>query len=89
MRSLSADNGISRRTALTCLGASALGLEFMNSSLFTPETKDEALRLRLRKFNERTRVLLSQVLEDPSSAAGFLSAQSKPLRKARIAASTT
>ena len=65
MRSLSADNGISRRTALTCLGASALGLAFMNSSLFAHETKDEALRTRLPKFNQRSRALLSQVLEDP------------------------
>ena len=65
MRSLSADNGISRRTALTCLGGSALGLAFMNSSLFAHETEDEALRSRLPKFNERSRALLSQVLEDP------------------------
>ena len=65
MRSLSADNGISRRTALTRLGASALGLAFMNSSRFTPETKDETLRSRLPKFSERSRALLSQVLEDP------------------------
>jgi cytidine deaminase len=65
MRSLSADNGISRRTALTCLGASALGLAFMNSSLFAYETKDEALRSRLPKFNARSRALLSHVLEDP------------------------
>jgi cytidine deaminase len=65
MRSLSADNGISRRTALIRLGASALGLAFMNSSRFTPETKDETLRSRLPKFSERSRALLSQVLEDP------------------------
>jgi cytidine deaminase len=65
MRSQSADNGISRRTALTRLGASALGLGFMNSSLFAHETKDEALRSRLPKFSERSRALLSQVLEDP------------------------
>jgi cytidine deaminase len=65
MRSLSADNGISRRTALTRLGASALGLAFMNSSRFAPETKDETLRSRLPKFSERSRALLSQVLEDP------------------------
>ena len=65
MRSISADNGISRRTALTRLGASALGLAFMNSSRFAPETKDETLRLRLPKVSERSRALLSQVLEDP------------------------
>lgn len=65
MRFLSADNGISRRTALTRLGASALGLAFMNSSRSAPETKDETLRLRLPKFSERSRALLSQVLEDP------------------------
>jgi cytidine deaminase len=65
MRSLCADNGISRRTALICLGGSALGLAFMNSSLFAHETKDEALRSRLPKFNEHSRALLSQVLEDP------------------------
>jgi cytidine deaminase len=65
MRSLSADNGISRRTALTRLGASALGLAFMNSSRFAPKTKDETLRSRLPKFSERSRALLSQVLEDP------------------------
>jgi cytidine deaminase len=65
MRSLSADNGISRRTALTRLGASALGLAFMNSSPSAPETMDETLRLRLPKFSERSRALLNQVLEDP------------------------
>ena len=66
MGSLSADNGISRRTALTGLGASALGLAFMNSPRFAPETKDETLRSRLPKFNEHSRALLSQVLEDPN-----------------------
>ena len=65
MRTLSADNGISRRTALTCLGASALGLAFMNSSRFAHETKDEALRSRLPKLNQSSRALLTQVLEDP------------------------
>ena len=65
MRSLSGDNGFSRRTALTWLGASALELAFMNSTLFTHETRDEALRSRLPKFNERSRALLRQVLDDP------------------------
>ncbi len=65
MRSRSADNSISRRMALTRLGSSALGLAFMNSSPFVPETKDETLRSRLPKFSERSRALLSQVLEDP------------------------
>jgi cytidine deaminase len=65
MWSLSADDDISRRTALTCLGASALGLAFMDSFLFAYETKEKALRSGLAKFNERSRVLLSQVLEDP------------------------
>ena len=65
MRSLAADNGISRRTALNYLGVSAVGLAFMNPSLFAHETKDEALGSRLPKFNERSRALLSQVLEDP------------------------
>ena len=65
MRSLSADDGISRRTALTRLGVSALGLVFMKSLRFTHETTDEALRSRLPKFSERSRALLSQVLEDP------------------------
>jgi len=65
MCSLSANNRISRRTALTRLGASALGLAFMNSSRFAPKTKDETLRSRLPKFSERSRALLSQVLEDP------------------------
>src|SRR5205823_2284649 len=55
MRSLSADNGISRRTVLTRLGASALGLAFMNSSRFAPETKHETLRSRLPEFSERSR----------------------------------
>lgn len=66
MRSLSKDNGISRRTVLTRLGASALGLPFMNSPLFAHDTKDEVLRWRLPKFSERSRALLSQVLEDPT-----------------------
>jgi cytidine deaminase len=65
MRSRSADNSISRRTALTRLGSSALGLAFMNSSPFAFETKDETLRSRLPKFSGRSRALLSQVLEDP------------------------
>ena len=65
MRSLSAVKGISRRVALTRLGASALGLAFMNSSPLVPETKDETLRSRLPKFSERSRGLLSQVREDP------------------------
>ena len=39
MRSLSADNGISRRMALTRLGASALGLAFMNSSRSLPKQR--------------------------------------------------
>jgi cytidine deaminase len=65
MRSISEDNGISRRTALTCLGTSALGLAFMNSSLFAHETDDEALHSRLPKFKKRSRALLSQVLADP------------------------
>lgn len=66
MGTLSEDNGISRRMALTRLGASALGLAFMNSSRFAPETKAETLRSRLPKFSERSRNLLSQVLEDPN-----------------------
>ena len=37
----------------------------MNSSPFAPETKDEALRSRLPNFSDRSRALLSQVLEDP------------------------
>jgi cytidine deaminase len=65
MRFLSADNGISRRTALTRLGASALGLAFMNASLFAAETKDATLRSGLLKFSEPSRALLSQVLDDP------------------------
>ena len=63
---LSGDKGISRRTALTGLGVSALGLAFMNSPSFASETKDETLRSRLRKFNEHSRALLSQVLQDPN-----------------------
>ena len=66
MRSLSADISISRRTALTRLGSSALGLAFMDASRFAPETKDETLRSRLPKFNERSRAMLSQVVEDPT-----------------------
>lgn len=65
MRSLYANNSISRRTALTRLGSSALGLAFMNSSPFVPETKDETLHSRLPKFSERSRALVGQVLEDP------------------------
>lgn len=65
MRSRSADSGVSRRTALTRLGTSTLGLAFMNSSLFAHKTKDEALRARLPKLREDSRVLLRQVLEDP------------------------
>ena len=64
MHSLTADNSISRRAALTRLGASALGLAFMNSSLFAHETKEQALRSQLPKFSERSRALLSQVLEE-------------------------
>jgi cytidine deaminase len=37
----------------------------MNPSRFAPETKDETLRPGLLKFSERSRTLLSQVLEDP------------------------
>ena len=65
MDSLSGGNCISRRTALGRLGASALGLAFMNSSVFARETKDEVLRSRLPKFSERSRALLGQVLADP------------------------
>jgi cytidine deaminase len=65
MRFLFAENGISRRTALNRLGASALGLAFMNSSRFALGIKDETLRSRLPKFSERSRALLSQVLDDP------------------------
>ena len=54
MRPLFADNGINRRTALTCLGASALGLAFANSSAFACETKNETLRSRLLMFNEHS-----------------------------------
>jgi cytidine deaminase len=65
MHSLSADHGISRRTALTRLGGSALGLAFVNSAGFGLDTKDETLRPGLLKFNERSHSLLRQVLEDP------------------------
>src|SRR5262252_1506052 len=71
MDPFSAENGISRRTALTRLGVSALGLAFMNSPLFAQETKDEAIRSRLAKFNGRSRALLSQVLEDPKFSGGI------------------
>jgi cytidine deaminase len=37
----------------------------MNFSRFAPETKNEILRSLLPKFSERSRALLSQVLEDP------------------------
>jgi cytidine deaminase len=63
---LSGNNDISRRAAIARLGASALGLAFMNSSSFASETTDEALHSRLPKFSERSRALLSQVLEDPA-----------------------
>ena len=63
---LSGDNSISRRTALTRLGGSALGLALMNSSTFASKSKEESLRSRLPKFSERSRALLSQVLEDPA-----------------------
>jgi cytidine deaminase len=66
MRSVLVNNGISRRMALTHLGASALGLAFMDSSLFSHDTYDEALRSRLPNFSERSRALLRQVLEDPN-----------------------
>ncbi|HUK48684.1 MAG TPA: cytidine deaminase [Terriglobales bacterium] len=65
MHSRSADNGISRRAALTRLGASALGLSFMNSSLFDQRATAEALGPPLSKFSERSRTLLSQTVEDP------------------------
>ena len=65
MCSISEDNIISRRTALTRLGSSALGLAFMDSSQFAIGTRDEILRSRVLKFSERSRALLSQVLEDP------------------------
>jgi len=65
MHSRSADNGISRRAALTRLGASALGLRFMNSSLFNQRAMGETVGLPLSKFSERSRTLLSQAVEDP------------------------
>ena len=65
MRSPSANKGISRRTALAGLGRSALGLAFTKSSRFVQETNDEALHSPLPKFSERSRALLSQVLENP------------------------
>lgn len=89
MRSRSADNDISRRTALTRLGSSALGLAFMNSSRFVPETRDETLRLPLPKFSERSRALLSQVLQNPKFSGRIPAAQSKPLQKAKTPASMT
>jgi cytidine deaminase len=58
----SAGDGISRRIALTRLGASALGLAFMNSSLSGDESKREAGRLS--NFNEHSRKLLSDLLSD-------------------------
>ena len=66
MRSLSNDNGINRRTALNRLGATTLGLAFMNSSILTHETNnDDVLSSRLAKFGEHSRTLLRQVVEDP------------------------
>src|SRR5215471_5115382 len=65
MRSSSSEKSISRRTALTCLGTSALGLAFMNSSLCAQESNNKPSRSPLPKLNERSRGLLSQVLEDP------------------------
>jgi cytidine deaminase len=66
MHSLSVHGSISRRTALTHLGASALGLTFMNASLFAHEIENDPLRSRLQNFSEGSRALLGQVLEDPS-----------------------
>jgi len=65
MRSPPVDNGISRRAVLTVLGASAMGLAFMNSPVFAHEAKEEALRSLLPNFREHSRSLLSQVLQDP------------------------
>lgn len=64
MRSLSLDNGISRRAVLTRLSTSAVGLAFANASLFADDTKDEFLRSHMPKFGERSRALVSQVVED-------------------------
>ena len=65
MRRSSLDNAITRRTALTRLGTSALGLAFMNSSMRAEESKNEPSRAQLPKLNERSRALLDQVLQDP------------------------
>jgi len=81
MRSVPVANGISRRAALTRFGASAIGLVFMNSSLFAHETKDEALRSKLPKFGERSRGLLGQVLEDPKFSGRIPAATVEALAK--------
>ena len=66
MHSLSVDGSTSRRMALAHLGASALGLAFMNSSLFAHETENDPRSSRLQNFSEGSRALLRQVLGDPS-----------------------
>jgi cytidine deaminase len=65
MHSLSGDNAITRRAALTRLGESAVGLALMNPSLFAHDASPDVLRSRLPKFSERSRALLSKVLDDP------------------------
>lgn len=85
MRSLSADMGISRRTALTCMGASALGLALMNSSPFADESTDTALRSRLPKLNQHSRALLREVLEDPMFSGRIPAGAVEALRKSENA----
>lgn len=82
---LSVDSGISRRIAITRLGVSALGLAFMNSSQFTPEIKDEALRSQLPKLNERSRTLLSKVLQDPNFSGRIPASAVETLAKSESA----
>jgi cytidine deaminase len=65
MRSLFSEKRMSRRTALTSLGTSALGLALLKSSLSAQESKSEPPRSPLPMFNERSQSLLSQVLQDP------------------------
>lgn len=58
----SAGDGISRRAVLTRLGASTLGLAFMNTPLFADDAKKDAARLS--SFNEHSRTLLTELLSD-------------------------
>ena len=81
MRCLSADDVISRRTALTRLGASAVGLALMNQSGFARAASHDALRSRLPNFSERSRALLNKLLDDPEFSGRIPATAAEALAK--------